>query len=316
MQLARATARHRELTIRAALGAGTARLARQLLIENAIVGVLGGVAGLLLAVALHAALPSLLPAGFPRVDAIAIDGPWCCSRWLLTVDHQPSPAASCRSCTCAVSSLRALAEGGMASGGAGQGRLRRDPRADRRQPGRRDVRAAGRRHPAGAQLPGAVTADRGYDPSNVLTAAIPFPAPTRSSGRRNARRDHRAAQEPARHHPCRRRHRVAAGFGRRLRAFKFHVAVRAAARGRGARPFVASSRPTISARLAFASSPAARSPTQTIAVPRRRWSSIARSSASTWTTSRSSAPLSQSLGMSACERAEGRGAYAHRRRRR
>ena len=41
MQLARATVRHRELTIRAALGAGTGRLARQLLIENAIVGVLG-----------------------------------------------------------------------------------------------------------------------------------------------------------------------------------------------------------------------------------------------------------------------------------
>src|SRR6185503_1014440 len=74
MQLARATARHRELTIRAALGAGTGRLARQLLIENAIVGVLGSLAGLALTIALHAALPSLLPAGFPRVDAITIDG--------------------------------------------------------------------------------------------------------------------------------------------------------------------------------------------------------------------------------------------------
>ena len=74
MQLARATARHRELTIRAALGAGIGRLARQLLIENAIVGVLGSVAGLALTMALHAALPSVLPAGFPRVDAIAIDG--------------------------------------------------------------------------------------------------------------------------------------------------------------------------------------------------------------------------------------------------
>ena len=48
MQLARATVRHREMTIRAALGAGTARLARQLLIENATVGVLGSAVGLAL----------------------------------------------------------------------------------------------------------------------------------------------------------------------------------------------------------------------------------------------------------------------------
>ena len=74
MQLARATARHRELTIRAALGAGTGRLARQLLIENALAGVIGSALGLLLTVGLHAVLPSVLPADFPRVDDIAIDG--------------------------------------------------------------------------------------------------------------------------------------------------------------------------------------------------------------------------------------------------
>src|SRR4030095_1313347 len=72
MQPARATARQRELTIRAALGAGTSRLARQLLIENAITGVLGSASGLVVTVALVAALPSLLPAGFPRADAIQV----------------------------------------------------------------------------------------------------------------------------------------------------------------------------------------------------------------------------------------------------
>ena len=87
MQLARATVRHRELTIRAALGAGTGRLARQLLIENAIVGLLGSVAGLALTMALHAALPSLLPAGFPRVDAIEIDGRVLLFTLLLVRDH-------------------------------------------------------------------------------------------------------------------------------------------------------------------------------------------------------------------------------------
>ena len=74
--LARAMVRHRELTIRAALGAGTGRLARQLLIENAIVGVLGSVAGLALTMALHAALPSLArQRGTASLRRLAIHAP-------------------------------------------------------------------------------------------------------------------------------------------------------------------------------------------------------------------------------------------------
>lgn len=65
LQLARSTARHRELTIRAALGAGTARLTQQLLIENAAIAALGGTLGLALAAALQAILRVVLPPEFP-----------------------------------------------------------------------------------------------------------------------------------------------------------------------------------------------------------------------------------------------------------
>jgi putative ABC transport system permease protein len=74
LQLARASARRRELAIRTALGAGRGHLVRQTLIENLLLGLLGGAAGLGLAAVMHAALPTLLPADFPRIDDLAFDG--------------------------------------------------------------------------------------------------------------------------------------------------------------------------------------------------------------------------------------------------
>jgi predicted permease len=73
LQLARTTGRTREIAIRAALGAGGARVTRQLLVESLTLGVTGGIAGLALTFALHRVLPTVLPADFPRVDGLGVD---------------------------------------------------------------------------------------------------------------------------------------------------------------------------------------------------------------------------------------------------
>ena len=71
--LVRASAREREMAIRTALGAGRGRLLQQVLTESAILGVVGGLAGLLLA---RWGLKVLIAAGersFPRVSGAEID---------------------------------------------------------------------------------------------------------------------------------------------------------------------------------------------------------------------------------------------------
>jgi putative ABC transport system permease protein len=72
--LARAIARERELATRAALGAGRARLARQLLTESALFAAAGGAAGLLVMWWGIQGLLALAPANLPRIDEVAIDG--------------------------------------------------------------------------------------------------------------------------------------------------------------------------------------------------------------------------------------------------
>ena len=71
--LARASARAKELAIRASLGASRGRIMRQVIIECLPLGLLGGVFGALLAIWGIDLLSSLLPASLPRGNAIAVN---------------------------------------------------------------------------------------------------------------------------------------------------------------------------------------------------------------------------------------------------
>ncbi len=72
--LARAEGRQKEIAIRTVLGAGRARLVRQLITEAMVLSATGGLAGAAFAFALVHALVALDPLRIPRVQNIAIDG--------------------------------------------------------------------------------------------------------------------------------------------------------------------------------------------------------------------------------------------------
>ena len=72
--LAKAESKHREMALRAALGASRARIARQLLTESALVSLLGGAGGTLLAVWGTRLLVSWGPQEIPRLSEVRLDG--------------------------------------------------------------------------------------------------------------------------------------------------------------------------------------------------------------------------------------------------
>ncbi len=73
--LVRAQGRQQELAIRAALGATPGRIGAELLFENLVLALLGGMLGLALAFAALRVLIAIAPSGLPRLEEISIDGP-------------------------------------------------------------------------------------------------------------------------------------------------------------------------------------------------------------------------------------------------
>jgi putative ABC transport system permease protein len=186
LQLARVTARRLEIAIRAAIGAGSARLTRQLVVESAMIGAGGGLAGIVLTIALHRALPSVLPADFPRADAVTID--WRVLLFAIGVSIAVSVACGLLPASHArrVDLVASLSENGSAPIGGGM----------RTSAARaRTLIMAGQFAVSCVLLVGAALLvrsfvallhmDRGYDATNVLTARIAFP-PVYSMDRRTA----------------------------------------------------------------------------------------------------------------------------------
>ncbi len=176
IQLARGAVRRREIAIRTSLGASRAALARQALADSAVLCLAGGAAGLVLSWFLHQALPQVLPEGFPRLADIRLD--WHVAVFALAISLAASVGPGLLAAWQArrVRIVESLVEDALAPAGAST--RSRAARA-------RALIIAGQMAIACTLLVGAVLlarsfaallgADRGYDPSNLLTASVILP---------------------------------------------------------------------------------------------------------------------------------------------
>ena len=196
--LARGVTRRRALAVSAALGAGRGRLVRQLLTESVLLSLLGGALGLAAAALVLRASPALVPGNVARLDQVAVDGVALAFNLGLSVVVGLLFGAAPALQWSRLHLVRALNEGsGQSAGGF---RLLRSNRV-------RAALATGQVALAVVLLVGAglllrsfvglVTADRGYDAANVITAVTRNPdyRPRRAGMTPEAQAEARAANQ-------------------------------------------------------------------------------------------------------------------------
>lgn len=172
--LTQAARRETEIAVRAALGAGRSRLARQLLTESLLLASLGGLVGVLLGAWVLDGLVALAPAGTPRAGKVAVDLRVMGFAALITLATGAVFGLAPVLHVLRGSMANALREGGR--GGAGGGRRQRRVR---------DALAIGQLALSLVMLAGAGLmirsfiemrrVDPGYATENVLTARLTLP---------------------------------------------------------------------------------------------------------------------------------------------
>ncbi|MGH9672552.1 MAG: ABC transporter permease, partial [Bryobacteraceae bacterium] len=73
--LARAASRQKEIVVRSAIGAGRGRILQQLLTESAVIALLGGAIGFVLALGVLRLMATMMAGRLPRLEEVSIDAP-------------------------------------------------------------------------------------------------------------------------------------------------------------------------------------------------------------------------------------------------
>ena len=173
--LARSVTHQRMLAVCAALGAGRGRLARQLVTECMVLSLGGGALGLAVASVVIRVVPALVPGNIMRLDEVGLDGAVLVFTFGVSVLMGVGFGLVTALQGARNDLVRTVVEGSVrATGGFGLLRANRT----------RAVLAAGQMALALALLVGAglllrslvgmMTADRGYDPTNVVTAGTRY----------------------------------------------------------------------------------------------------------------------------------------------